>query len=215
MSDRLRNFFRIRGKTSFVLDEVVAPVVIVQDLTRGPYQAGVTPCAGTITWDIPALVGDSSVNIMLNDKLGSVIPDLGANFLGRSFSITWLEIQQAELIAPELLDIIVLIQNRTAAVPGTINNSEPLFSILENDGSLSVPVEMFGMDTGAASSGSFLWRTFLGANINVLGAQRQYEPSPNLTLGPNDSLVVTSNTAPAATQRLRVSIRGFYQQQPS
>jgi len=46
LTERLRKFFRIRGKTGFVLDEVVAPVVLVQDLTLGPYQSGVTPAAG-------------------------------------------------------------------------------------------------------------------------------------------------------------------------
>lgn len=36
LSDRLRRFFKLRGRTSFQLDETVVPIVVIEDLS-GPY----------------------------------------------------------------------------------------------------------------------------------------------------------------------------------
>lgn len=37
LSDRLRRFFRLRGRTTFSLDETVVPMVLVEDLSTGRY----------------------------------------------------------------------------------------------------------------------------------------------------------------------------------
>jgi len=215
LTERLRKFFRIRGKTAFSLDEIVAPVVIVQDLTKGPYQAGVTPAAGTITWTIPGGSTEPSINVLLNDKPGSIVPQLGNQFDGRSFSFTYIEIQQSTDTGAEQLDILLRLGTRANSVLGTpITATANLFSIQQNDGSLTVPVEMFSM-SGLAASGSNIWRGFLGDNINTLGTLRSIEPNPELTIGPNDALILLNLASPTVTQQVRVSFRGFYQEQPA
>ena len=37
ISNRLRSYFRLRGKTTFNLDEVVVPVVMAENVARPPY----------------------------------------------------------------------------------------------------------------------------------------------------------------------------------
>jgi len=216
MSDRLRKFFRIRGKTGFVLDEVVAPVVLVQDLTEGPYQAGVTPGAGTIrATPVGAAAGWAFV-LMLNDKLGSVIVDLGPQFKERSFSVTYAEIQNITLTTVDLGDIRLRLATRAQVLAaGVPDGSAALFSIQENDGSLSIPVELFIFNS-VTIAGSTIWRGILGDNTNTLGSGRVFDNlKPAITLGPDDALIFQSDTSPLATSQIGVSVRGFYQEQPA
>jgi len=193
----------------------VAPVVLVQDLTKGPYQSGVTPCAGTITWNTIDGAAGSSINILLNDKAGSLTPDLGSQFLGRSFSITWLEIQNVTGAGIETVDLMIRVGKRSDTLLGGVpSDAASLFSIQENDNGLAVPVEMFEFASGA-EGGPNIYRTFLGDNTNTLGSRRQYEPEPNITIGPGGSIIITNINQPLIGQILRVSVRGFYQEQPS
>jgi len=216
ITDRLRKFFRIRGKTGFLLDEVVAPVVLVQDLTVGPYQAGVTPAAGAIIWNVPNATNAALV-IMLNDKSGSPTPELGQEFDGRSFSVTWIEIQNVtDDVTIELLDRLEMgLDSRASAAANTPISSARLISIQDNDGKREVPVEMFGYDS-TVQGGSVFWRGLLGDNTNTLGSRRTYEPTPNLTIGPGSAIVLRNlPSAQLNAQTLFVSVRGFYQEQPS
>jgi len=198
---------------------MVAPVVLVQDLTKGPYQAGVTPAAGTINWIVPTIgTSTSTVILMLNDKLGSITPILGNQFDGRSFSVTWMEFQNATVAGsveafPDL--ILRLLKRSDVVAAGTPTAATGLFEIQDNDGTKRVPVEIFTFDNGP-SQGSNIWRGLMGDNINTLGSRRTIEPEPNVTIGPDDALVLIANSDPSSTdQTIRVSFRGFYQEQPS
>jgi len=196
-----------------VLDEVVAPVVLVQDLTKGPYQAGVTPCIGTLTWSV-LIAGTSSWLLLLNDKIGSVTPDLGIGFAGRSISISWIEIQNSTTAIEAIPDLQLRLGKRENALLGVPTVSDQMTSILENDGVARVPVEQFNMSSGV-QGGRLIWRGQLGDNLNTLGSRRIIEPEPQLVLGPRDVLILTTTNTFTADQALRVNIRGFYQEQPS
>jgi len=215
MTERLRKFFRIRGKTAFALDEIVAPVVLVQDLTVGPYQSGVTPSAGQINMAL-STVQPTAFALIINDKSGSVTPILDAQFDERSFSVTYIELQfigGGTPTAPD--DLLLSIAPRANVFAGTPTNSGFLTSIQNNDGTLSVPVEMYIFDTGL-TGGRIIWRGILGDNANVLGSMRSIDPQPNITIGPTDAIILqNSGTAAGAGDAIRVHIRGFYQQQPA
>jgi len=215
ITERLRKFFRIRGKTAFALDEIVAPVVLVQDLTKGPYQAGVTPAAGQNPVVFP-LTGTWAMAILLNDKPGSITPVLPNQFDNRTFSFTWAEIANIDAAGADLLDLQLLITSRAAvvavgAVPVSATN---LFSIQNNDGSVTVPVEMIQVTLPA--TGSLIWGGLLGDNTNTLGSRRTFDDiQPNITIGPDDALVFTTPFVPTAIGSLNCSVRGFYQEQPA
>jgi len=216
ITERLRKFFRIRGKTSFQLDEMVAPVVLVQDLTQGPYQAGVTPAAATITINVPN--GNiSGTAIILNDKTGSVTPVLGNQFEGRSFSVTWLEIQYLANVneTEALLDCELSLANRGVLSALTPDQNSQLVSIQNNDGGQHVPVEMFGFNAGIFGASSPIWRGALGNNLNILGSRRTIEPFPHITIGPVDAIIFRPGPIPTNSGNIILSMRGFYQEQPA
>jgi len=215
ITDRLRKFFRIRGKTDFALDEMVAPVVIVQDLTVGPYQAGVTPAAGTLSANF-LNTGGSAVALILNSKPGSVTEKLDRQFDGRSFSVSWIEIQNALGVASEIMtDLQLFVAPRSLVFAGVPTNNATFFSIQENDGSRRVPVELFEFFAGLSPTTGRIWRGLLGDNLNTLGALRIIEPEPAITIGPEDALVMVSIDSTTLDQVIRISMRGFYQEQPS
>jgi len=216
ITDRLRKFFRIRGKTSFSLDEVVAPVVLVQDLTKGPYQAGVTPAAGVVREFVGA-AGSFSFAFLLNDKPGSLTPVLDRQFDDRTFSFTWAEIANVEIAAPgPLPDLALRLASRADVLAsGVPTAAASLVSIQENDGSIKIPVEIFVFDA-ALIPGVDIWRGQLGDNTNTLGVRRTFpDVQPNITIGPKDALLFVSLTGAAPGVEVAVSARGFYQEQPA
>jgi len=214
ITDRLRKFFRIRGRVVLALDEIVAPVCLVQDLTKGPYQSGVSPCAGSIAWQI-ALAASGSVVIVLNDKLGSLTPVLGPQFKGRSFSLTWAEMQNTNA-TDSIDDLRIQVVDRAAVLAtGVPTASAPFFAIQEGDGKLTVPVELFAFDAAAPAGGGTIWTGILGDNQNTLGSRRTMEPEPNVTIGPSTAVLIRNlGGTPAGATVVFVSVRGFYQQQP-
>jgi len=216
MTDRLRKFFRIRGKTGFTLDEVVAPVVLVQDLTQGPYQAGVTPAAGEAT--VTSLAGQAfSFAIILNDKAGSVTPVLGNQFDGRSFSFTWAEIFNIDMPAVDVASLILRVTTRAEIVAaGVPQGASSLVSIQNSDGSQKVPVEIFTFDAAGIGGGTPIWRGSLGDNTQTQGRQQTFENiKPNITIGPSDALVLANTVGAVGGNELQMNLRGFYQEQPS
>jgi len=216
ITERLRKFFRIRGKTAFALDEIVAPVVVVQDLTKGPYQAGVTPAAGTQKLGVSDQARWSFA-IILNDKPGSITPVLDAQFNARSFSFTWAEFQNIGLLAVDLTDLSLnLVPRSTVVAAGVPTNASSLVSIQNNNGSVKIPVEIFTF--AAEITGTQIWRGILGDNLNTPGSRRTLEDiKPNITIGPEDALIFTSGQASSAGQEefILMSVRGFYQEQPA
>jgi len=216
MSDRLRKFFRIRGKTGFTLDEVVAPVVLVQDLTKGPYQAGVTPAGGTCRVVPPASSLPWAFAVILNDKPGSITPVLDRQFDDRSFSFTWAEFQNISVTAGEMTDIHFKVAKRSDVVAaGVPSRSEIMFQIQNGDGVRTVPVEIYSWDTTDIPGGD-LWRGPLGDNTNTLGSRRRFESiEPNVTIGPKEALIISSPIPSVLGGSLQASFRGFYQEQPA
>jgi len=217
ITERLRKFFRIRGRTGFQLDEMVAPVVMVQDLTKGPYQSGVTPAAGQIRNTV-ALSQAWAFAVVLNDKLGSLTPVLGSQFEGRSFSFTWAEILNVDVATPgtELSDLRLVLASRAAVAQAGVPKASAQFaSIQNNDGTGHVPVEIFTYDV--TISGETIWRGLLGDNTNVAGSRRTFDSiEPSITIGPEDALIFTSPlNIGIADGTLQVAYRGFYQEQPA
>jgi len=213
VTDRLRNFFRLRGKTSFMLDEVIVPVTLVQDLTKGPYQAGVVPFAGTVVATMNVLA-TNSVAFVLEPKAGSVTPDILALFKGRSFSLTWLEFQNDTTGDVGALQLHLVSRAAVVAlgVPDAVGN--PL-GIQQNHLD-HPPLQANAYNTTAppTSLGSFIWGGRLGDNLNTTGSRREYEPEPNITIGPDDALLLLFLN-PAFAGGVTINFRGFYQAQPS
>jgi len=200
-----------------VLDEVVAPVVLVQDLTQGPYQAGVTPASGTL----PVTTVDSqrwAFAVLLNDKLGSLTPVLDNQFNGRSFSFTYAEISNLDVPAANMETLRLRLCKRSDVVAaGVPQASSQLTSIQNNDGTQFVPVEIFTFGSQNIP-GTNIWTGHMGDNTNTLGSVKIFDNlKPNITIGPDDALVFgTSTTAGNLPLDLtvRMAVRGFYQLQP-
>jgi len=220
LTERLRKFFRIRGKTAFALDEIVAPVVVVQDLTVGPYQSGVTPAAGTETV-IPATGDTFAFAVMMNDKPGSPTPVLPNQFNNRSFSFSWIDLQNVDIPAPTGLEEIELslAPRSTIVAQAAAQSGSNLVSIQGNDGSITVPVEIFGFaQPTVVTPRTRIWQGILGDNTNVLGSRRTLEDiKPNITIGPEDALIVqaTASLTQPIVLGIYLSVRGFYQEQPA
>lgn len=229
LTDRLRKFLRIRGKLPLLLDEVVVPTVLIQDLTKGPYQAGVTPSAGQETWVSALSPGTAgSIIILLNDKPGSLTPVLGPQFDGRSFSVTYVEMQNVSLPGGAAADEGVfyddlrlqLVKREDVVAIGVPAAASNLTSIQENDGTRDVPVEIVTFQGGQPAAGKDIWRGVLGDNFNVAGSLRAIEPEPNITIGPSEAIalyqpIIVGDPINPPTPTVRVHIRGFYQQQPN
>jgi len=216
LTERLRKFFRIRGKTTFSLDEVVAPVVIVQDLTLGPYQSGVTPAAGQSRLQSTLTDDPFAFAMILNDKAGSITPVLDRQFDERSFSFTWAEILNISLLAADLTQIRLVLATRAAVLAaGVPTGAESLIAIQNSDGSQVIPVEIFTFDS-VTITGGILWRGTIGDNLNTPGNRQTFDPmQPNITIGPKDALVFTTPTGQSLQGNIQINVRGFYQEQPA
>jgi len=193
---------------------MVAPVVIVQDLTKGPYQSGVTPAAGELRL-VPSGGTVWSFAVLLNDKPGSLTPVLDQQFKDRTFSFTWADISNIGITGP--VDSLALTLTTRAAIValGVPTGGNSLVSIQTNDGSIAVPVEIFSF-AAVAPVGSNIWRGALGDNTNTLGSRRTFENiQPNITIGPEDALVFKTTSTTAGIASMQLAVRGFYQEQPA
>jgi len=219
LTERLRKFFRLRGKTNFMLDEVVVPVAMVQDLTVGPYQAGVTPVAFTVKFlQLPGFTNQCAV--FLNPKAGT-IQAIGDTFKGRSFSVTWIEVQllvrmDGTLGPPYFIEVYLIPRSRELANVQPITAASTAVSIQNNDGSRLLPVQILCHDMGGLLflQPEKIWEGILGNNTNTLGSRRTIEPQPNVTIGPDDAILVQLlNGGSTFDADLSISLRGFYQEQ--
>jgi len=220
LTERLRKFFRLRGKTAFMLDEVVVPVAMVQDLTVGPYQAGVTPVAFTVKFTIlPGFTNQCAV--FLNAKAGTIAALEGEEFKGRSFSVTWVEMQLLTRVdgtggPPYFIELFLIPRSREVANVQPITAAARAVSIQNNDGSRTLPVNILCHDQGGLffTADEQIWQGILGNNTNTLGSRRTIEPQPNVTIGRDDAILVQMlNPTSAFDGDLSISIRGFYQDQ--
>ena len=215
ITERVRKFFRIRGRVQFALDEIIAPVTMIQDLTKGPYISGVTPAAGTARGASVALQ-DWSYAIILNDKPGSVTEVLGAQFNDRSFSFSWADIQNLTLAAAGVDELSLKVGKRSGVfAAGVPVLSEPFHVIQNGDGVRNVPVEIFFFNNADIAGGT-IWRGSLGDNTNTPGRIRTFENiQPNITIGAGEALIFTGAQDAVEAGTTQLALRGFYQEQPS
>jgi len=158
--------------------------------------------------------------ILLNDKAGSITPILGDQFADRSFSFTWVELQNRNVqgVTQFVDDIQFSIVRRAAVVAAGVPDSNAVLQEIQTIKSLGpIPVEMYGYDDGPAT-GEVTWRGILGDNTNTLGSRRTLEPTPEITIGPDTALLLrvpAGSLDQTAGASISVSVRGFYQQQPA
>jgi len=220
ITDRLRKFLRIRGKLPLLLDEVVVPMVLIQDLTVGPYQAGVSPCAGSESLNIASDDTTGTIAIFLQDKPASITPELGPQFDGRSFSGTFIDMQN-NFVDPAI-DVQMLLTGRAQLIAaGVPSNQTQLTSIQENpDGLATVPVAIAAFNAvNVAAQSALLWRGRLeGLVANNSPTVREIQATPQNTIGPKDVILLKFTTGTLGGGpgiQVRFNIRGFYQQQPN
>lgn len=211
VTSRLRNFFRIRGRSKFLLDEIVVPTVQVQDLTKGPYQAGVTPGAGTgqITTNV---LGGSQVAILLNPTgaLVAVLPEL--DFEGRSFSITELEcINRGGGTFTSMRWLMTPRANVLAAgAPTALFQLQP---VQEGDGIRRIPVVIVTFASGGIITTNPDFYNGGPAANGSAGSRIRPLMRPEHTIGPAQALVIEDQSL--VTSVLSFNVRGFYQEQPN
>lgn len=218
LTDRLRKLFRIVGRTRFTLDETVVPVVVVQDLTQGPYQAGVLPAAGGLIWD-NLLVGGSQCVILLNPDDVALLLNLAfLDFEGRSWtsesltvwnrSTNFLASVQVHITRRDLLpgpagDIHQLVQTQQN-LPADIPTTPP--------GAHVVPVVLAEFPAGGIVVNAD--QLIMEGNVGAVTSATDRLTIPPFILGPAEMLVVTSVTGPVANNSMFLNASGFYKQEP-
>ena len=208
LTDRLRRFLRLRGRVRLQLDETVVPTVQVQDLTVGPYQAGVSPCAGT-TPPFNAVVGSQFLILINPDATLPVdLPAVGPDLTGRSFTAE-------SLIASSTASNISM---RVGLVPrgslgaATLTNLQSLLLTQEGSGINTVPVVIANVPAVVFVIFPAVQEFFRGGQN--IGANNVLEiPLPRgLTIAGPQVVVLESLIASNA---LSISVSGFYQQLPN
>lgn len=206
ITDRLRKFLRIRGRVRLSLDETVVPTVQVQDLTAGPYQAGVQPAAASSAQNFT--IGRQMV-IYLNPDAGLVpAADLTTDtrFLGRSFTL-----ESLMFISDAVAEIRVGLVPRGSLLAATITAVKSLIRVQDGNGIATVPVQMgvipaipFVIFPAVQEfwSGQFLLREPL--NVNAA--------PPPTTIRSSEVIVIE---AIINSGNMDVNVRGTWQEQPS
>ena len=206
LTTRLRNFFRIRGRLQLMLDEVVVPTVQVQDLTVGPYQAGVLPAAGT---QVDVGGAGHQMVIMLSPSLALVPPLINTDdaFIGRSFSITELEIRQR---AAGLSRLRIGTVPRGVALAATFTVAKNLLNVQQGGGLQPVPVVIYNVPAIPFVVFPVVQEWFHAESI--LATQNVEVPTerPETTIDRATALVIEF---PLANVLSDVNVRGIYQEQ--
>ncbi len=210
ITDRLRRFLRIRGGVRLSLDETLVPTVQVQDLTKGPYQAGVSPAAGTIV--SPGTVG-GQVLLYINPDAGAVIQATLENdtrFIGRSFSLTAIELKARTAGAARY---------RVGTVPrdiitgATLTTRKALVNVQQGNGLLIVPVILATVTAIPFVLFSTVSEWFHSQQLGDISAAAIPIPipsSPATVIDITTALIIEETVAGALFD---VNVRGFYQEQ--
>jgi len=210
LTTRLRQFLRIRGRVRLQLDETVVPTVQVQDLTVGPYLAGVQPAAGTLP--SPGVVG-GQVCLFFNvsgTAFEPILPELP--FAGRSFTLTGLQIVRRTQGA---IRIRIGTVPRTTLSASTFATIRLLRDVQEQTGFGTVPVVLATVAAIpfvvlAAAVEWFHEEMTLGLGD---GETVMHVPmAPGNTIDQAVAIVIEETVAGALFD---VNVRGVYQQQPS
>lgn len=212
LTDRLRKLFRITGRTRFALDETVVPVVVVQDLTVGPYQAGVIPAAGTISFQ--TLTAGSQVAIMMNPGSVALLDTETDEFRGRSWTTDILELLNR---SAEFLVWSAFIVDRNTAIP-PIAVPASIVSLVETQlnrfGDRRVPVVLAEYPGGliVTPAAKRIWQQ---ATNSTGTARDSFRLPPGIVLGPTEALVFDNPFGPAAASNAILNASGIYQPQPA
>lgn len=218
LTTRLRNFLRIRGRLRLSLDETIVPTVQVQDLTVGPYIAGVTPASGTLVF--PALAaGGNQAAILLNPDATTLLVTLPPlPFEGRSWSFDYIELINRtgsylgtiKVYALDRLTVFTIPGSETAITRLVNIQGDPLRGFLPPQ----VPVVQAAFPgTILTNVASEIATVSLNAQGNA-GSVHRIDGRPAITIGPNDSIVIHSLSSPIADGFVQMNLRGFYQEQP-
>jgi len=210
LTTRLRNFLRIRGRVRLQLDETVVPTVQVQDLTRGPYIAGVQPAAGTLVSS--GTVGGQTVIFLNPTATLPMVASLAADdrFAGVSFSITALELRQR---------VAGLSRYRVGIVPRTLLTAATLVTsrlCVDVSAKLQTPV-LTTVPVLIATVPVIPLVVFGAANewwhgeTTLAGELASVPQFPATTIDRESALIIEFLVANALTD---VSVRGTYQTQP-
>jgi len=213
LTDRLRNFLRIRGRVKLQLDETIVPTVQVQDLTRGPYLAGVKPCAGTLDIAVPVGAPSQFVIYLNPDATLPAVADLTTDirFVGRSFTATAIELTQRGS---------VVFRWRAGLVPralftgATVTAAKQLISVQDGRGILDrVPV-VIGTIIAAPFVILGLTSEFFEATQRGVEAAPLIMPSdPGTTITSEQVIVLEQlNAGPG---NVDLNVRGIFQSQPN
>lgn len=213
LTDRLRRFLRIRGRVKLQLDEIVVPTVQVQDLTVGPYLAGVEPCAGNFAIAIPAAAPSQFVIYLNPDAAIPPVADLTTDvrFIGRSFTMESLMLSQRGSVNYRWRIGLV---PRGLMLGATLGTTKQLLSVQDGAGILNpVPVVI-----GAIIAVPFVLfaapnEFFSATQVGVPEIPIEMPSRPGTTITTEQVIVCEQVNAGAGTMDL--SIRGTYQSQPS
>lgn len=214
ITDQMRRFFRIRGRSKFQLDETVVPVVLLKDLDTGPFQAGAIPCALAV--DVATSAGGTSQTAILINanavaiSLGDLADDLA--FVGRSFTLERLTVFNRSgsargnlLLQPVLRSIVA-----AALAPTTL---ELLFPVQGGTGISTVPVLAAGYPAaGIILTTPNIWRG--GAIVGgTLGDQIEIPVPRGTVIDTQNAIIFTDTTGTAGS--LTLMIQGVYNFEPA
>ena len=208
ITNQLRDFFRLRGRTKFQLDETVVPIVLLKDLSPA---LGQIPASSSVTWSNPA-AGGGQVALLLNPDAATLqlrLPELA--FEGRSFTSGAMEIINRS--SPVVLfDVSVHIVSRNNVLaPGPPTAIVQLTQTEENaTGLRQVPVVLASFAAGgiAFAAQQLIYRNHIAAAV-TFGDNFELPP---FTIGPDEAVLITAATAAAAS--LFANIHGSYDPQP-
>lgn len=215
LTTRLRNFLRIRGRVRLQLDETVVPTVQVQDLTVGPYQAGVTPSGVSI--NMGGAVGRQFVVFLNPDTAIPPAADLTEDirFIGRSFSITGMQLINRTVNLGRIR--VGLIPRGSLGAP-TLSAIKQLIPIQNGNGLQRVPVvvgTIIAIPFAIFPAAQEIFRGELYPNVGAGAVGPTIIPAgdPEITLESTDVLIVEELLGIGGGV-MDFSLRGVYQEQP-
>jgi len=208
VTDRLRRFFRIRGRSSFQLDEIVVPVTMIQDLSKGPYQAGVSPASGHDT--LASGIGNQLAILINPNQTLPIQANLAndINFIGRSFTITGLQVAGQDGSNIRCRVGLVPRANVTAANVSTIQGVN---KTQDTPGFPPVPVVIVGVVAIAFIIFPAVQETWQMGQV-PREPLSMIIPPQGITIRSTEALVLET---PVASGVLDVNVVGFYQEQPN
>ena len=208
ISTQLRDFFRLRGRTAFHLDETVVPVVVLKDLSPA---LGELPASSGIVWTDP-IAGGGQVVIMLNPDATTlqILLDPLA-FEGRTYTSddTYILNRSTGLLSSVIVHIV---SRNNVLAPGPPTAIVQLNQTRENaTGLRRVPVVLANFAAGgiAFSAPQLIWQ----GNMQSVGGDR--EPLPPFTIGPDEAVLITAVSGLAGIASIFLNTSGFYNPQPA